>query len=240
MGNRQRVAKPLPPPSLFTVPKGVFSDKMAARQGASSQVAESSFSFLHMELVQLALGDLQGKEPTTSQLQHAARKIEAIGFQVGVRLVERYTKDRPRFADTLEIIKFLCKEFWMEVFRKQVDKLQTNNRVRAWQFTTFPGSLLFYLSRLLTSVAPGCCPAGRVHAAGQCAPRARTLLTDGLAAGHRQAARGATHQIPEWAHPRGPFGLGRRRLSLRRGERAAPLPVHHQNLNEQLRCGSLR
>ena len=58
------------------------------------------------------------------------RSVEAIGFQVGARLVERYTRDLPRFADTLEIIKFICKDFWVEVYRKQIDKLQTNNRVR--------------------------------------------------------------------------------------------------------------
>ncbi len=28
----------------------------------------------------------------------------------------------------LEAVKFLCKEFWTEVFRKQIDKLQTNHR----------------------------------------------------------------------------------------------------------------
>ena len=97
-----------------------------------AQVAESSFNFLHMELVQMALGELPegATSHSTSQLQQASRKVEAIGFQVGVRLVERYTKDRPRFSDTLEIIKFLCKDFWMEVYRKQIDKLQTNNRVR--------------------------------------------------------------------------------------------------------------
>ena len=108
---------------------GIASSRdMAARP---AQVAESSFSFLHMELVQMALGppSASGQQPTTAQLQHASRKIEAIGFQVGVRLIERYTKDRPRFTDTLEIIKFICKDFWMEVYKKQVDKLQTNNRV---------------------------------------------------------------------------------------------------------------
>lgn len=97
-------------------------------------VAESALSFLHAELVQMALGsDTAETAPTPSQLQHASRKVEAIGFQVGQRLVERYTKDRPRSADTLEIIKFICKDFWVEVYRKQVDKLQTNNRVRAIQ-----------------------------------------------------------------------------------------------------------
>ena len=79
-------------------------------------------------LVQMAF-DGPAASGTTSQQQHASRKIEAIGFQVGMRLVDRYTRDRPRFTDTLEIIKFICKDFWMEVYRKQIDKLQTNNRV---------------------------------------------------------------------------------------------------------------
>ena len=105
----------------------------SAMASARSQVAESTFSFLHMELVQMALGSPPGSGAnlSTSQLQHASRKIESIGFQVGVRLVERYTRERPRFTDTLEIIKFICKDFWMEVYRKQIDKLQTNNRVSA-------------------------------------------------------------------------------------------------------------
>jgi hypothetical protein len=42
----------------------------------------------------------------------------------------RYSKDKPRLGDTLEIIKFLCKEFWLAVFKKQVDNLRTNHRVR--------------------------------------------------------------------------------------------------------------
>lgn len=41
----------------------------------------------------------------------------------------RYSKDKPRMGDTLEIIKFLCKDFWQAAFRKQVDNLKTNHRV---------------------------------------------------------------------------------------------------------------
>ena len=40
--------------------------------------------------------------------------------------VRRYTTDRARFADSLEVIKFICKEFWSEVFKKQIDNLKTN------------------------------------------------------------------------------------------------------------------
>lgn len=40
----------------------------------------------------------------------------------------RLTRDRSRFAEPLDAIKFLCKDFWVEVFRKQVDNLKTNYR----------------------------------------------------------------------------------------------------------------
>ncbi|KAM4108530.1 hypothetical protein ACB094_03G051600 [Castanea mollissima] len=58
----------------------------------------------------------------------AARRIEAIGFQVGLQLSERYTMERPRFSDHLEAIKFICKDFWSELFKKQIDNLKTNHR----------------------------------------------------------------------------------------------------------------
>ncbi|KAL8166625.1 hypothetical protein V2J09_008124 [Rumex salicifolius] len=58
----------------------------------------------------------------------AARRIEAIGYQVGQQLSERYTMERPRFTDHLEAIKFICKDFWTEIFKKQIDNLKTNHR----------------------------------------------------------------------------------------------------------------
>mmetsp|Transcript_26230 Transcript_26230/g.49825 ORF Transcript_26230/g.49825 Transcript_26230/m.49825 type:complete len:112 (+) Transcript_26230:141-476(+) len=55
----------------------------------------------------------------------------AIGVQVGLQLTERHTTECRRFADHLEMIKFICKEFWQEVFQKQIDNLKTNRyRVR--------------------------------------------------------------------------------------------------------------
>lgn len=67
--------------------------------------------------------------------------MERMGYSVGFRLCERLSQNRT-FAATaagkdpasiaaaaqLEAVKFLCKEVWMEVFRKQIDKLQTNHR----------------------------------------------------------------------------------------------------------------
>lgn len=76
--------------------------------------------------------------------ERAAAKMERIGFDVGYRLVERLAQSKslvPTGGGTknanspptpamiqLEAVKFLCKEFWSEVFRKQIDKLQTNHR----------------------------------------------------------------------------------------------------------------
>ena len=161
-----------------------------------TQVAESAFSYLHMEMVQMALGPEkpgQGQNYSTSQLQHASRKIEQIGFDVGMRLVERYTKDRARFADTLEIIKFICKDFWMEVYRKQIDKLQTNNRVHACEF--FPSTLHPAARALIRSAS--CMRvrslAGCLHAAGQHAPSAHAMLGGGGQAGDLEADGVAPH-----------------------------------------------
>ncbi|KAK4193629.1 trafficking protein particle complex subunit 6B [Podospora australis] len=55
-------------------------------------------------------------------------RLEGIGYRVGMGLVERFSKDRPKFNDTLDVIKFLCKDLWTLVFRKQVDNLKTNHR----------------------------------------------------------------------------------------------------------------
>lgn len=43
--------------------------------------------------------------------------------------VYRFSRDRHRFIDTLDVIKFICKDLWTLVFRKQIDNLKTNHRV---------------------------------------------------------------------------------------------------------------
>lgn len=42
----------------------------------------------------------------------------------------RFSRDRPRLNDTLDVIKFLCKDLWSLVFGKNIDNLKTNHRVR--------------------------------------------------------------------------------------------------------------
>ncbi|CUA71396.1 Trafficking protein particle complex subunit 6B [Mus musculus] [Rhizoctonia solani] len=55
-------------------------------------------------------------------------RLESIGMHVGANLVERISRDRPRFTDTLDIVKFICKDLWTTVWEKQVENLRTNHR----------------------------------------------------------------------------------------------------------------
>ena len=57
-------------------------------------------------------------------------RLESLGYRVGMGLTERFARDRPRFTDQLDVIKFLCKDLWMVLYRKQIDNLKTNHRVR--------------------------------------------------------------------------------------------------------------
>ncbi|TYZ68694.1 hypothetical protein PybrP1_006627 [[Pythium] brassicae (nom. inval.)] len=61
-------------------------------------------------------GDLELAKNTREEL---AIKLEGMGFDVGYRFAERCP---------LDVIKFVCKDFWILIFKKQIDKLQTNHR----------------------------------------------------------------------------------------------------------------
>lgn len=87
------------------------------------EVAESCVDSLLIEMVSSYADRFYATKP-----ELAARRIESIGYQVGHQLSERYTMDRPRFGDHLDAIKFICKDFWSEIFKKQIDNLKTNHR----------------------------------------------------------------------------------------------------------------
>ncbi|SZF01734.1 unnamed protein product [Blumeria hordei] len=55
-------------------------------------------------------------------------RLEALGYRVGQGLVERFSRERQRFIDTLDVIKFICKDLWQLLFKKQLDNLKTNHR----------------------------------------------------------------------------------------------------------------
>ncbi|RMY70540.1 hypothetical protein D0863_05706 [Hortaea werneckii] len=55
-------------------------------------------------------------------------RLDGMGYRVGQGLVERFSVNKPRPTNPLEAIKFICKDLWILVFRKQIDNLKTNHR----------------------------------------------------------------------------------------------------------------
>ncbi|KAI4117818.1 MAG: hypothetical protein LQ345_002022 [Seirophora villosa] len=98
----------------------------------------SCFDLLLIEMVPLAqrvAAELSARRKGSSkpfdeeeQREDALLRLDKLGYRVGQGLLERFSRDRPRFADMLDMIKFLCKDLWTLVFRKQIDNLKTNHR----------------------------------------------------------------------------------------------------------------
>jgi hypothetical protein len=92
--------------------------------GAKKEVAESGFEYLLGEIL-----SLDYPMPSNDQAAEETRRLENIGYEVGYRMIERLNNNYKFIGtDPLDIIKFICKDFWEEIFRKKIDKLQTNHR----------------------------------------------------------------------------------------------------------------
>mmetsp|Transcript_14405 Transcript_14405/g.35115 ORF Transcript_14405/g.35115 Transcript_14405/m.35115 type:complete len:200 (-) Transcript_14405:183-782(-) len=107
-----------PNPVTTTIAKSSTAEPSPIRE--KREVAYSALRFTHFELIELCRRSCRGDS------KKARGKMEAIGVQIGARLAERYTSVLARLTEQLDIIKFICKEFWISIFRKQADKLQTN------------------------------------------------------------------------------------------------------------------
>ncbi|KAL3669788.1 hypothetical protein V7S43_005167 [Phytophthora oleae] len=103
------------------------------------EVADGCFQQLYGEIVRSMLErypwQVEGADATTPTAEEEAAhreaviiKLEAMGYDVGCRFAERAARDRPRMLEPLDVIKFVCKDFWIAMFKKQIDKLQTNHR----------------------------------------------------------------------------------------------------------------
>ncbi|KAJ3473655.1 hypothetical protein NLG97_g10195 [Lecanicillium saksenae] len=74
------------------------------------------------------MGNLKRFDEEDEELDAVHYRLETLGYRVGQGLVERFSRDRPRLNDTLDVIKFLCKDLWSLVFGKNIDNLKTNHR----------------------------------------------------------------------------------------------------------------
>lgn len=97
-------------------------------QAGAGQVAQSSNGTAARPAVGMAPPGGPRRMDEDEEREVVRDRLEVLGYRVGQGLVERFSRDRPRFNDTLDAIKFLCKDLWMLVFRKQVDNLKTNHR----------------------------------------------------------------------------------------------------------------
>ncbi|KAK0131838.1 Trafficking protein particle complex subunit 6B [Merluccius polli] len=91
---------------------------------------EVLFDFLHMEMVSHVYKEHKSSKGESESKERAVcvSILEGMGFRVGQGLIERMTKDSPSFKDELDMMKFICKDFWTQVFRKQIDNLRTNHQ----------------------------------------------------------------------------------------------------------------
>lgn len=69
-----------------------------------------------------------GKGPVDEAEEAVRLRLESIGMHVGANVAERLCHDRQLFSDTLDAIKFICKDLWSACWDKQVDNLRTNHR----------------------------------------------------------------------------------------------------------------
>jgi len=83
-------------------------------------------------------GRIQSQLANNEDEEALRTRLEAIGVHVGANFTERLCRDKPIFSETLDAIKFVCKDVWVACWEKQVDNLRTNHRgVYVLQDNTF-------------------------------------------------------------------------------------------------------
>ncbi|KAL0950566.1 hypothetical protein HGRIS_007368 [Hohenbuehelia grisea] len=68
------------------------------------------------------------KVPVDEDEEALRVRLESIGVHVGANFAERLCLHKPLFTETLDAIKFVCKDMWLACWDKQVDNLRTNHR----------------------------------------------------------------------------------------------------------------
>jgi len=100
-------------PTPISVPLGLKKEN-SARDSVASLASKT--------------GSASGKGGWDDEEEPVRQRLEAIGMHVGANYSERLCRDRPMFAETLDAIKFICKDIWAACWDKQVDNLRTNHR----------------------------------------------------------------------------------------------------------------
>ncbi|XP_012924079.2 NTPase KAP family P-loop domain-containing protein 1 isoform X2 [Heterocephalus glaber] len=77
------------------------------------------FQFLHTEMVAQLWA--RNPDPRPGGQKTSLSVLESVGFRVGQALGERLPQEALGFKEELDVLKFLCKDLWVAVFRKQMD-----------------------------------------------------------------------------------------------------------------------
>jgi len=88
--------------------------------------------------------DQEDEESVERRLIDTRIRFETLGFDIGQRLIERVTYEHSIMQSHLDIIKFICKDFWESIFGKQVNVLKTNRKgLFVLQDSQFPWTYTF-------------------------------------------------------------------------------------------------
>mmetsp|Transcript_10000 Transcript_10000/g.14938 ORF Transcript_10000/g.14938 Transcript_10000/m.14938 type:complete len:174 (+) Transcript_10000:958-1479(+) len=99
------------------------------------ELPDITLQLLVNELVKYTLKKGREEELTEALLNHTkeqilekSAKLKSLGSNLSGKLMFRIVKDHVWLKEENAILRFICKEFWMYLFGKNVDRLQTNNR----------------------------------------------------------------------------------------------------------------
>ncbi|KAF2881621.1 hypothetical protein ILUMI_24564 [Ignelater luminosus] len=87
---------------------------------------DTLFEFLHFEVVNYVIE--QNETSNKDSKEDDLSNLEYVGFSTGYKIIERLTREMPRFKDELDTMKFICTDFWSAIYKKQIDNLRTNHQ----------------------------------------------------------------------------------------------------------------
>ncbi|EGV61506.1 hypothetical protein PSN45_000180 [Yamadazyma tenuis] len=99
----------------------------------SPQINNTLFKLLIMEMIPTIIEVSRSHGLSTDQVN---LKIELLGYKLGIKLNElllfkladQFSKNNEDLETVLDIMKFICKDFWKILFKKQISNLRTNHR----------------------------------------------------------------------------------------------------------------
>ncbi|RMZ15168.1 hypothetical protein D0860_01785 [Hortaea werneckii] len=68
------------------------------------------------------------KSSARQKQMHVGTENECVAMHPAIECETGFSVNKPRPTNPLEAIKFICKDLWILVFRKQIDNLKTNHR----------------------------------------------------------------------------------------------------------------